>query len=316
MTTGYTVPRDKKPNVEIETSAAKGTAYTNATADSRLDFSGVACKRTLEANPLFNKAECEVDLCNESNAGVVVGRDRPGTKTTGYGGKGHTQCGMVDIVAGRMGSYVREVDNEGELVFANPDFKVDAARIYISQKTDIDDNFHLTKGSVGNSRGKSGIGIKADDLRLIARNGIKLITGTDARDSQGDRQTATVGIDLLAGNDSSQLQPLVKGNNLVECLADLQKEIEDLREIVYSLLKYQQSYNEALLSHKHNSPFFGIQTSPSMDIMDAGLKTLITHVANTELSIKSHEANLSMWGENYLSPAVTTYINSPFNKTN
>ena len=33
-----------------------------------------------------------------------------------------------------------EINNQNEEVRANPDFKLDASRIYISQKTDIDDN--------------------------------------------------------------------------------------------------------------------------------------------------------------------------------
>ena len=45
--------------------------------------------------------------------------------------------------------------------------------------SDIDDNFELVDGSIGNSKNKSAIAMKADGIRIIAREGIKLVTKTD-----------------------------------------------------------------------------------------------------------------------------------------
>lgn len=56
-------------------------------------------------------------------------------------------------------------------------FQTDAARIYISQLTDIDANFGIDPGKTGYMKERSGIGIKADGVRVIGREGIKLITG-------------------------------------------------------------------------------------------------------------------------------------------
>lgn len=52
-------------------------------------------------------------------------------------GKGIHKHGSIDIVAGRMASKPKED------VFVDPNFGVDAARINISQKTDVDKNFSL-----------------------------------------------------------------------------------------------------------------------------------------------------------------------------
>ena len=79
----------------------------------------------------------------------------------------------------------------------------------MSQRTDIDNNFNLPGGSVGQSEAKSGIAIKADAVRIIGRDGRKLVTGTDTYDSQGVRIDIQQG-DLIAGINDEHLQPLVK----------------------------------------------------------------------------------------------------------
>jgi len=39
----------------------------------------------------------------DNNAFIVIGNDRTGAPHTGNGGKGHTQCDAIDIVAGLGG---------------------------------------------------------------------------------------------------------------------------------------------------------------------------------------------------------------------
>ena len=56
-------------------------------------------------------------------------------------------------------------------------FEADAARIYISELTDIDKNFGVTEGKSGEMKDRSGIGIKADGVRIIGREGVKIVTG-------------------------------------------------------------------------------------------------------------------------------------------
>lgn len=279
-------------------------------------YSGCGCGPSLEPVPNYRQAKAEMVYKNDRNAWIVLGVDRSSTITSGYGGACHTQCAAIDLVVGRMGPYARECDEEGEPVYANPDFKIDAARIYVSQKTNIDEYFELVEGTVGESIAQSAIALKADDIRVVARRGIKFVTGTDARDSQGDRQAAVEGIDLIAGNTDEDLQPLVKGCNLVNGLTELVEQIEDLREILYSFVKYQRSFNDATLSHSHSSPFYGRDTSPPFMMMSQGTKSIIQETAQTELSIISHQTNLASWQQNYLSTVADSYICSAYNNTN
>ena len=315
-------PKDK--NVDLTNAdPVKQQAYTNAPDSIRFGQSGIAGNPSIEPVPLYNEVASEKVISNKRNAWIVLGTDRPSAAVTGYGGKGHTQCGAIDIVCGRMSAYVRERDDDGNLIRVNPDFKIDSARIYISQKADIDDYFELPDGKIGNSVAASAIALKADEIRVIARHGIKLITSTDARDSRGQRKFDISGIDLIAGplsdapemGGNAELQPLVKGQNTVDAFLGLANQIHDLREILYSFLKYQQNFNQGALTHTHKSPFFGVTTSPSLDLMPVATKTVVQQVAQTEMSIVSHITNMSMWQNNYLLPAGESYICSDHNNT-
>ena len=134
------------------------------------------------------------------------------------------------------GILAREVDNRGDKVVTNKSPQLDSARIYISQRADIDspEYFNLAEGRVGNLTNRSAIAIKADSVRLIGREGIKLVTSTDAYNGSsgmfiGDN---IQGIDLIAGNDDSNLQPMVKGDDLAKVLDDLLELVSNLQDTV------------------------------------------------------------------------------------
>ena len=170
-------------------------------------------------------------------------------------------------------------------VFASPNFFTDAARIYISQKTDIDANFGLAPGRVGMKKSSSGIGVKADEVRIIGRTGIKFITGkaqnvdagADGEKTAHGNVIQTVGsIDFIAGNDSTRpiggvdkLQPLVKGENLIACLQAMAKRINDLATIVDNMHRTQHQFNKLLAAHTHIVVSPGAPTGPSF-VVNAG----------------------------------------------
>jgi len=315
--TKYLAPRPDK-NVALDfANPQRLEAYINAPDDLKFEKSGIAGNRSIEPVPLYNELISDRVFNNSRNAWLVLGSDRPGATVTGYGGKGHTQVGAIDLVVGRMGSYVRERDDDGNPIKVNPDFKIDAARIYISQKADIDDYFELPDGKVGNAIAASAIALKADQIRLVSRGGIKLVTSQDARDARGERVLGISGIDLIAGPGSDpDSQPLVKGTNLKNALLKLGEQVEDLREIVYSFLKYQRSMNQKVASHTHKSPFYGQSTSPSTDMIADAIKAIVQQTAQTELSIVSHMTNMSMWENNYLKEGFESFICSDYNTTN
>jgi len=284
--------------------------------DQQVLAKGIGGDPLIESVPQLIKTHSEKIVENGNNASIVLGRDRPAGRLSGYGGRGDTQAGAIDIVAGRMGSQAKAFLASGKRIWVNPDFKNDAARIYISQKTDIDDNFGLAGGRVGISKTKSGIALKADGIRIIAREGIKLITKTDDQNSQGGDISSIIGIDLIAGNDDTDLQPMVKGNNLRDALKRLTIHVDKLNGIVDSLLMAQMTFNEALTHHFHFSPFFGLPTTPSPPVMAAGIKTMIDHLFQTKRSLISHKVNLALFKQTYFSPAGSKFINSRHNNCN
>ena len=198
----------------------------------------------------------------------------------------------------------------------------DAARIYISQKTDIDRNFRLEShhAGVSESTGKSGIGIKADAVRIIGREGIKLVTTADLKNSQGGKLNSQAGIDLIAGNNVHKgdytLEPLVKGKKLVDCIAELTRKIEELGSQLNSSLKTQMEYNMIIATHNHNSPFYGMTTNTSIAIQPGSVKASVNHLQQNVTQLKAWRQNMSNFRSNYLLPSGGRYINSKWNRTN
>lgn len=269
-----------------------------------------------EAVPTLIKTSNEKIYENGHNACIVLGRDRPKSRLSGYGGRGDSGAGSIDIVVGRQGYLARAFDVGGKRVFVDPDFKADAARIYISQKANIDEYFSLVPGSVGMSRTKSAIGLKADAVRIISREGIKLITGGDDKNSQGGDIKSILGIDLIAGNNDENLQPIPLGNNTVDAIARLTHHLDKLAGVVDSILMTQTAFNDALTHHFHQSPFFGLPTTPSIALVPVGIKTSIDHLLQNKRSLITIKANLALYKMNYLNPAGSKYLNSRWNRTN
>jgi hypothetical protein len=301
---------------------------------------GIGGDPLLEPVPQYIQTSTEKVIKNENNSWIVLGRDRPKGRMSGYGGRGDTQAGSIDIVVGRMGAGVIAYTGDNQKVWTDPDFKKDAARIYISQKTDIDANFGLAAGTVGSAIGvnddefdivdnpnipaptsfkpipRSGIALKADGVRLIGREGIKLVTGVDSINSQGGTIRSVAGIDLIAGNDDSDLQPLVKGENLSEALSRLVHHIDSLAGIVDTFLVHQTSLNEAIANHFHHSPFWGKMTTISPSCQTQGVKWMIDTLSQTKRSLMLFKANLASFRVTYLNEVGKKYINSRFNNSN
>lgn len=290
-----------KAGVDIESvDSVVRERMSQSDQESMGENNGVFNSAMREGVPAFNNSGSEKVIQGQNNSWIVLGRDRPGSKASGYGGKGHSHAGCIDICAGRLGSRARERDSEDKRIYADPDFGSDAARIYLSQKTDVDRNFNLARGSVGTSSTKSAIGMKADAIRIIGREGIKLITRTDPENSQGGEVKSVLGIDLIAGNDDSDLQPLVKGANLVKCLQQMVKHIDKLNGIVDNFLMIQMQFNAVSSAHFHQSPLLGLPTSPSIPMIPIGISTMIQHLVQTKLSLIMHKANLQTFKANYI----------------
>lgn len=275
---------------------------------------GVAGSTIVEPVPEYISTPSEKIFSNSNNAWIVLGRDRPANKMSGYGGRGDTQCASIDLVAGRLGSRVAQLDENGERIYVDPNIKSDAARIYISQKTDVDENFGIADGKIGNIKTRSAIALKADGIRIVARENIKLVTGTDLENSQGGDIRTIAGIDLMAGNKSDMLQPLVKGDNLIKALEKIVEQVDKLAGIVDTFLQAQIEYNSIIMAHTHITAVG--PTAPSIETVAMGAKTILNQLIQTKMSLVSNKFNFAAIRFNYLSPAGIDYINSRWNNVN
>ena len=281
--------------------------------------------------PTYNLSKNETKV-SRGNAWIVFGVDRPHNLASGYGGRLNPHCASIDIVAGRMGSRAISQYEDGEPVIVNPNFKLDAARIYVSQKSNVDKYFGLKPGTVGNTSNlepRSTVAVKADTVRLIARENIKLVTHTDRQNSQGGNLGNAVnsgyGIDLMANNDDRDMQPLVKGTNLTECLKETLAAVHDLRDIFLTFLDYNRQFQIQMVAHTHYSPFYGSPTSMDFNGLPEAFKRIINLVTNVETQCYLQMQKMTGIEQKYISAPAgaetvkndkSFYILSKYNNTN
>ena len=283
------------------------------------DLSGLGCKPVLEPRVRRNQALGEKQFTSTTcNAGMTIGPDRNDYITSGYGGEGIGGAASIGLTAGLGGAYGMECTPDGTPVLTNPSWTVDAARLELSQRTDIDSNLQIPTSAGPEARGGSGVGIKADAVRLVSRGdgGIRLVAGVDVRDSQGGKILQDTGVELIGGCGDDPPQRMVKGENLVEALETMTSQTADLREIVNSFIKYQRGFNNQIMSHNHNSPFYALTTAPSFTLLFDGFKSMFQLTAESEGGCISSIVNQSMDKNNYFSPIGASYLLSALNRTN
>jgi len=259
-------------------------------------------------------------VIRKGGAYITFGADKPSGTASGYGGKGATGASRIDLVVGRQSMYNppdgSKVDNS---------FQADAARIYISQLTDIDANFGVDPGKTGFMKGRSGIGIKADGVRIIGREGVKIVTGrmqgTGEKNSQGGKLLPAPMIELIAGNNTERrkipgsffdgddmefdpLQGVAMGENVVRAFQDLMYLLKDVIGVVRK--------------DKNNNRIFNIAVA-SAAALPAPAAGPVMAAAQAFFTVKDIQTNLELWKAaldatmldiNYLQPFGYRYIES------
>ena len=310
---------------------------------------GLYCGPMPEATPEYAKGGCEIVHKGRNNAFIILGRDRPGLPTSGEG-HGGTQCGMIDIIAGMNSAAMSQKydpKNPKHGADTSPSFSKDAARVYLTQRGNIDKYMGLAKGSEysGASAQQSAVGIKGDHVRIVGRNHIKLVTGKmkqagggdgGERLSGGGRMDYAGGIDFIAGNYTDdeeigglslfgslasnfipkvkKLQPLVKGSNLLDFFDDLLEILEELKGMITTNNKNILSLASTVSLHVHetNVPFG--PTSPPI----AAAASLIPVQVDGYMNISDSVINtfsMSCLKMSYLTSGFPKYINSRFVNT-
>jgi len=307
---------------KIKNNPIKGKSQSDQKKVKTLSYKAMPFQTGIGGNPqfesmaLYNQAPCEKVIKGKGDTYIVLGRDRVGTLLQGRGMKGEAKSSAIDIVVGRYSGIVPEVSPKGTPLYLNPNFAKDAARIYISQKTDIDKNFNIAKGKVGNFENRSGIALKADGIRILSREGIKLVTRNDKINSK-TLKSLSHGIDLIALNNDSDLQPIPKGDNLRSALDRLSHHVKSLNKLVRNFLVVQMKYNKAVADHTHHSPFWGLDTSTSILLDNVmGPVTQLSLQNFVDEPLQKHFKNVSSFQITYLNKNGKKYINSKFNNTN
>lgn len=261
---------------------------------------------------------------------IVCGRGAPfPVQTPGYslGPLFNTQYDILDLQKTQLSGSLPE-----EVTADHPGYAMDAARIYISQMTNVDFNFGITEslteeelyGETGTDTvpPSSAIMLKSDKIRLHAREDLKIVTGgpDETINSQGEPIMVRGGIHLVAQNEVGKQQPIPLGNNLENCLYELTKVLDNITDNLKRFAESQLRYNNAISDHTH------ISTPSVPTTFDIVLAPLGTSTAAWQFSWVIAEcdkaaSNLEYIRSEFLNPGGNSgendsYINSPYNTTN
>ena len=101
---------------------------------------------------------------------------------SGCGGRGDTQCGMIDLVAGRVSSVIMKQlkKNPSKPVDSNTvvdsNFFADAARVYITQRAiNIDEYLGFQNEAGSDPTNLSAAIIKSDCTRVVGRESVRIL---------------------------------------------------------------------------------------------------------------------------------------------
>jgi hypothetical protein len=251
-------------------------------------------------------------VINKYDSYIVLGADAPNGPGSGYSAFG-ARCSSIDMVVGRLSANFEASTNPNIYAFDNYD--LDAARVYVSQRTDVDKNFGIKNGNVGESEGRSAVAVKADAVRIIGREGIKLVTSPYGKyNSQTGKISTGYGIDLMARNDDTDMQPITKGDNLALVLQQMLEHIKDLYSTVLSVSQAQQEFAVNLAAHTHVSPVGPV--APSVELTPAAIKLSRNLIQDGILNSINESLNSTMAEVDFLLALGSDFINSDHNRTN
>ena len=242
--------------------------------------------------PVLERSASEVVVMNNHNASIVLGRDRPASLASGNGGNAGTACGSIDIVVGRLGClsaaeggfgpFRRKIKCGDGAVLTGPNFGADSARIYLTQRGDVDRYFALKKSlNIPNTRDHSAVAVKSDHTRIIGRESVRIYAGkgefegygvfSGELNSKGGRIGTKGKIELVASHHSEELQPAVLGDNMHQALLDIHSEIREVIGAVDALYTIQRQLYSYLGAHFHQGGGIGvIVTGPDPTLLGKG----------------------------------------------
>lgn len=264
-------------------------------------------------------------VIQSSDSYIVLGTDRPGSLASGFGSVGSCAANSIDLVVGR-GSSLNKGEGPKEGTMLDPLFASDAARINISQLTNIDLNFGLSPqgGFSDNATPRSGIGIKADDIRIIGRNSIRIITGKtsgftglggkgEGNALGGKQHQPAPTIELIAGNhieprfvyggldnpveEINVLQRAAMGDSLRTGLEELSEIVGELWSATFNFILGERVY-DAVVGVDPLRPWVSAASIPQGMTQQEFVLNSLWHT----------KINMEMWILNHLRPYGYRYI--------
>jgi hypothetical protein len=320
---------------------------TNQAKSERERSAGIDGDYNFQKVPEFKKTEYENVIQGPYASHICLGADRINSRKglqygDGKGGQGVFASSHIDLVAGldSVDTYKGRVPT----VPLNPDAFRDASRVYISENCDVDKQFMCSEGSIGNVENKAAVVVKSDQVRIIGREGIKIITGTDTWNSRGREIYGVAGIDFIPGNISTMtpdgimlklssghdiLQPVPRGHHLVACFEDIIEKVENVIMTIDSFLKAQQKFNNKIMKHTHHdfvakacgllatqnpNSFFAGKVGPSDECIIGGAE-MIAKALKLKTDLKFDKGLFGATRLEYLNHLGGSYINSRGVKT-
>jgi alpha-D-ribose 1-methylphosphonate 5-triphosphate synthase subunit PhnG len=278
---------------------------------------------TIDIN--YNQSPNE-KIISKGDAHITFGTDKPSGPASGKSRSGALRSARIDLVVGRMAGGASPAPGS----YVGNSFQADAARIYISELTDIDKNFGVTEGKSGEMKDRSGIGIKADGVRIIGREGVKIVTGrmggTGEKNSLGGKMLPAPTIELLAGNNSEPrrvpasiisgeqetydpVQGVAMGDNTVRALGELSNLMTDVISILRKKSNASVIYSAAInIALQLPSRLQGAAAA-------AAFASYNVNVLKTNYSLWQFFIDKALWDINYLEPFGYRYIESRNVKT-
>ena len=281
----------------VDDSAAdrKGTVFDRISSGKKLNSipsdSGLLHTSNPRKHLTFKEAPNN-SVIQHYGAYIVMGTDRMGHLGSGAGASGFCNSDSVDIVVGRGANLNTAPSIKGDSpsgpangFIVGPLPVSDAARVYITSKSNVDKDFGIAETSRDPHAGSnkhmlSAVVAKADNVRMIARNNIKIVTGRNQGYTGGKEKNSLGGvspqagtISLIGGNYTessvklmglfsdkgpvssvSYLQPAIKGDNLVECLKACFTYIDMVNAVVMNQIWTDMAFGGAALADPFTPP--------------------------------------------------------------
>tara|TARA_Y100000114_G_scaffold146717_1_gene157713 strand:- start:17060 stop:18040 length:981 start_codon:yes stop_codon:yes gene_type:complete len=299
------------------------------------NFLGIRGDTLLEPAILPLKSKSEKRFIGENGQCISLMRDTPRAPGSGYGAQ--TGAGAISIGVGYSSddpanATATSPDGLGlQPLVSVRDHKTTAAEIYISQKTDVDDNLNLPAGNIGKLRAKSAITLKADSIRIVGREGIKFVSGVSGEEanSGGGIIRSVPRINFIGGEDDSNLQPIARAQQMEEVISDIYEQISELNSILDTFMTTQIEFNGEVMTHQHGSVAiqsvgviaagnpFAIndgKTDMSYQLLSSGMKAMSTEytakvdgiMQKLQLAVTSFNSSNAVGPKNPSSPSFYT----------